>query len=100
MKFSATIVFLVAAGASAFQTPTAFTRQSTGLHMAVLSAQTGMSSLDPAVIDKYNALSFPTDAVLAEYVWVDAAGNTRSKTRTLQASKVRCSGKTRSTNVF
>jgi hypothetical protein len=28
------------------------------------------------------------DLILAEYVWVDAVGNTRSKTRTLPLSKV------------
>lgn len=55
----------------------------------VLGKTTGQSSLDPAVIERYNSLPFPTDSVLAEYVWVDAVGNTRSKTRTLPASKVR-----------
>jgi glutamine synthetase len=45
--------------------------------------------LDPAVIDKYQSLGFPADKVLAEYVWVDADGNTRSKTRTLPASKTK-----------
>jgi len=53
----------------------------------LLSSKTGMSSLDPAVIDKYTALPFPGDQILAEYVWVDAIGNTRSKTRTLPAAK-------------
>jgi glutamine synthetase len=55
--------------------------------MSVLKSQTGQSSLDPAVIAKYDSLPFPEGKVLAEYVWVDAVGNTRSKTRTLPASK-------------
>lgn len=90
MKYSAAVVFLAATCASAFHSPAALTRrsQSSALQMAVLSSQTGKSSLDPAVIDKYNALPFPSDQILAEYVWVDAVGNTRSKTRTLLASKV------------
>ena len=54
----------------------------------VLTKTTGKSSLDPAVIAKYDALAYPKDLVLAEYVWVDADGNTRSKTRTLPATKV------------
>jgi glutamine synthetase len=90
MKFSAAIVILTAAGASAFQAPTAFTRHTTSLN-AIMPVITGRSSLDPAVIDKYNNLPFPPETLLAEYVWVDAEGNTRSKTRTLQASKVRFS---------
>ena len=55
--------------------------------MAVLSKQTGKSSLDPAVIAKYDALAFPSDKVLAEYVWIDAVGNCRSKTRTLTVDR-------------
>ena len=55
----------------------------------VLDSVTGRSQLDPAVIAKYNALPYPEDTVLAEYVWVDADGNTRSKTRTLPKAKVR-----------
>lgn len=54
--------------------------------------QTGQSAMDPAVISKYDALPFPTDKVLAEYVWVDAVGNTRSKTRTLEAKKTKTVG--------
>jgi glutamine synthetase len=59
---------------------------STNLNV-VLQRETGKSQLDPSVIDRYNALPFPADTILAEYVWVDAVGNTRSKTRTLPASK-------------
>ena len=54
----------------------------------VLESVTGRSQLDPAVIAKYNALPYPEDTILAEYVWVDAEGSTRSKTRTLPKSKV------------
>jgi hypothetical protein len=53
----------------------------------VLTPQTGQSSLDPTVIAKYQSLGFPSDKILAEYVWVDADGNTQSKTQTLPASK-------------
>jgi len=53
----------------------------------VLGKTTGKSSLDPAVIERYNSLPYPDDTILAEYVWVDADGNTRSKTRTLPAAK-------------
>jgi glutamine synthetase len=41
------------------------------------------------VIDRYYNLPFPNDKVLAEYVWVDAVGSCRSKTRTLPASKAK-----------
>ena len=87
MKFVASIALLVA-GSNAFNLP-AFSRRTSALHMSgILSSQTGQSSLDPAVVDRYNALPWPEDKVLAEYVWVDAVGNTRSKTRTLSPSKV------------
>jgi hypothetical protein len=55
----------------------------------MLDRRTGQSQLDPSVIDRYAALPFPPNKILAEYVWVDADGNTRSKTRTLAADKVR-----------
>ena len=55
----------------------------------LLEIKTGRSQLDPAVIHRYQDLPFPSDKVLAEYVWVDAVGTTRSKTRTLAKSKVR-----------
>jgi hypothetical protein len=55
----------------------------------ILDRKTGQSQLDPAVLDRFMALPFPPDKILAEYVWVDADGNTRSKTRTLAAEKVR-----------
>lgn len=53
----------------------------------LLSSATGRAALDPAVVDRYASLAYPKDKILAEYVWVDAEGNTRSKTRTLAASK-------------
>jgi glutamine synthetase len=88
MKFSSSLV--VALGFSvqsmAFA-PAMAPRPTTALNGGVLQKTTGQSSLDPAVIERYNALPFPEDSILAEYVWVDAVGNTRSKTRTLPASK-------------
>jgi len=70
-------------------TTTTGTTSSTSLFVGPLNRQTGRSQLDPAVIAKYDSLEYPKDQIMAEYVWVDAAGNTRSKTRTLPASKVR-----------
>ena len=88
MKLSGFALLACTSSALAFAPP-AFQRQATSLHMAgVLTKTTGKSSLDPAVIAKYDALAYPKDLVLAEYVWVDADGNTRSKTRTLPATKV------------
>jgi len=84
MRFTA--LALCAATVSAFA-PAAFQHSSSELQAQHLSSQTGMSSLDPSVIDKYNSLPMPTEKVLAEYVWVDAKGETRSKTRTLPVAK-------------
>ena len=87
--FSAVSLFISTSVVSAFA-PAAFSvRQQTSLFAEVMKAQTGQSSLDPSVIKKYMDLPFPQDKVLAEYVWVDAAGNTRSKTRTLDAKKAK-----------
>lgn len=91
MKFSTSLAFLTYATQSlAFAPSCSFQQKKTLLNMAngIMTKQTGRSSLDPAVIDRYNSLPFPKDTVLAEYVWVDADGNTRSKTRTLPAAKV------------
>jgi glutamine synthetase len=86
MKFLG--AFLLASSVSAFA-PAPFHRATTALHFSrVLTSQTGKSSLDPLVIQRYDALPYPKDKVLAEYVWVDADGNLRSKTRTLPADKV------------
>jgi len=52
-----------------------------------LKRVTGISGLDPQVMARSNALPYPEGIILAEYVWVDAFGNTRSKTRTLPAEK-------------
>ena len=93
MKYSAAFVVLAAAGASAFSPSASLGRRVTSLALGngILPKVTGRSSLDPAVIDRYNALPFPDDKILADYVWVDADGNCRSKTRTLPKKKVRAS---------
>lgn len=91
MKFSAALAVIAAAsGASAFAPAPIYSRQGTSLFASdgIMKKQTGQSSLDPAVIARYNALPFPDDKILAEYVWIDAEGNTRSKTRTLEKHKV------------
>lgn len=51
----------------------------------VFRGRTGQSQLDPAVVDRYNSIPYPKTHILAEYVWVDAKGECRSKTRTLPA---------------
>ena len=88
MKFSALALISTLATASAFA-PATFQRSNTALKARYepLSTQTGQSSLDTAVINKYNDLPMPTDKVLAEYVWVDAKGECRSKTRTLPVER-------------
>lgn len=87
MKFSISAL-LFATAANAFA-PAAFRpSSSTAVNMvSVMKPLTGMSQLDPSVIQKYDSLPFPGETILAEYVWVDADGNARSKTRTLPASK-------------
>lgn len=87
MKFTSSLVVALgfAAQSVAFS-PAKAPRSSTALN-GVLQKTTGQSSLDPAVIARYNDLPYPEETILAEYVWVDAVGNTRSKTRTLPASK-------------
>mmetsp|Transcript_29214 Transcript_29214/g.67018 ORF Transcript_29214/g.67018 Transcript_29214/m.67018 type:complete len:127 (-) Transcript_29214:2398-2778(-) len=57
-------------------------------HTGLLPAVSGLSAFDANIILKYEALTFPEGKVLAEYVWIDASGNCRSKTRTLPANKV------------
>lgn len=95
MKIAAAFSFFCV-GASAFAPIqlTTTTRGATSSNSAMfmagpLNRQTGRSQLDPQVISKYDSLEFPKEVVLAEYVWVDADGSTRSKTRTLPAEKVR-----------
>jgi len=88
MKFTTALSLLACAISTNAFAPMVPQRQTTALQMAgVLAKTTGRSALDPAVIAKYRDLPFPADKVLAEYVWVDAAGNPRSKTRTLPAAK-------------
>jgi len=90
MKFSSSVSFLIAVSAAstarAFAPVTPASSKATQLH-AAMRPTTGQSQLDPAVIAKYEAIPFPDEKIMAEYVWVDADGNTRSKTRTLLASK-------------
>lgn len=98
MKFSTAaflIISTVATTASAFApssrgSAAARLSSSTILYSGgVLNRVTGQSQLDPAVVQRYMDLPMPADTVLAEYVWVDADGACRSKTRTLPAAKVR-----------
>jgi glutamine synthetase len=89
MKLSTGILGVIAAfgSVSAFS-PTAFTaRRGTSLQMTLLSTQTGRASLDADVVERYASLPYPKDKILAEYVWADAVGNLRSKTRTLHPKK-------------
>lgn len=53
----------------------------------ILKATTGLSAFDASIIAKYDSLPYPDGKFLAEYVWIDAVGNCRSKTRTLPDSK-------------
>jgi glutamine synthetase len=55
----------------------------------VLSRDTGKSSLDPRVISKFDTLAAPSEQVIVEYVWVDAAGNLRSKARSLPTERTK-----------
>lgn len=80
-------LFLLVGGATAFAPSRSTTLSTTALN-GVLESETGQSQLDPMVIQRYADLPYPDDTILAEYVWVDAVGNTRSKTRTLPAKKV------------
>ena len=89
MKFTLASIAVLATSVVAFQPSlTTSGRRSTTALQVTLKRETGRSQLDPAVIQRYNDLPFPQDTILAEYVWVDAVGNTRSKTRTLPAKKV------------
>ena len=86
MKFSTAFLVVAAASQASAFAPSMQARPTSALN-GVLSKETGKSALDPAVISRYDSLPFPSDTILAEYVWVDADGNTRSKTRTLPAAK-------------
>jgi len=89
MKFS-TALFLAALSSAGAFAPSINTNNrvgTTSLNAVLLPKTTGQSPLDPSVIAKYDALPYPSDKIMAEYVWVDAVGNTRSKTRTLAPEK-------------
>eukprot|EP00522_Entomoneis_paludosa_P002267 CAMPEP_0172471436 /NCGR_PEP_ID=MMETSP1065-20121228/67813_1 /TAXON_ID=265537 /ORGANISM="Amphiprora paludosa, Strain CCMP125" /LENGTH=415 /DNA_ID=CAMNT_0013229531 /DNA_START=412 /DNA_END=1659 /DNA_ORIENTATION=- len=86
MKFSTICLLSLASYATAFA-PMAPSAKTGSALQSVLKPTTGQSQLDPSVIDKYSALPYPDDLIMAEYVWVDAEGNTRSKTRTLPSKK-------------
>jgi glutamine synthetase len=88
MKLYAAFAFAAIGSASAFAPASFSTIRTSALNAGLMIRETGKSSLDPSVIQRYNDLPFPEESVLAEYVWVDAEGNTRSKTRTLPAKKV------------
>ena len=90
MKFALALCAF-AASATAFapaSTPSVARRTTSSLSMAnLLDITTGKGQLDTAVIDRFNSLPYPEDKVLAEYVWVDAKGECRSKTRTLPVAR-------------
>lgn len=91
MQLSSALL-LVIGSAAAFAPLSTTCRRSFALQSlrnSGLERKTGRSQLDPAVIDRYASLPFPKDTILAEYVWVDAVGKTRSKTRTLPAKKAK-----------
>ena len=88
MKFTLATIAVLATSVAAVQPSFSSGRASTTALQSSLKRETGRSQLDPAVIQRYNDLPFPDETILAEYVWVDAVGETRSKTRTLPAKKV------------
>lgn len=86
MKLSLAILALSTAATVAFSPSltTPSRTAATSLPMvSPLNIQTGVSQLDHDVIDRFSSLPYPPAKALAEYVWVDADGNCRSKTRTL-----------------
>ena len=85
MKLSVALFLTAISATAAFAPSSVAPRASTSLNV-LLPKLTGQSALDPNVIARYDALAFP-EKILAEYVWVDALGNTRSKTRTLAPEK-------------
>ena len=88
MKLYLALAFSALGTAAAFA-PASNGRASTSLHVKELEIQTGKGQLDTSVIDRFNQLPYPSDKILAEYVWVDAKGETRSKTRTLPAARAK-----------
>eukprot|EP01041_Mallomonas_annulata_P010674 gene10674-22277_t len=63
-----------------------FGHRSSSIFMSAnLERQTGKSGMDVGVLNRY--MSLPQNGkIQAEYIWIDAAGKTRSKTRTLEKS--------------
>ncbi len=92
MKFVSALFLASISASDAFAPSVSNLRAATALNV-VLNKQTGKSALDPSVIDKYDALAYPDGKIMAEYVWVDAVGNTRSKTRTLTPDKAEAADK-------
>jgi len=91
MNYAALVLALLAGSASAFTfAPRSriATSGKTILKADLLASQTGKSAIDPAVFDRYNAIPNPPGLVMAEYCWIDAKGEVRSKTRTLPAKKL------------
>lgn len=88
MKLSLALLSTLAT-AAAFA-PAAPKATTSALRMAnQLEITTGKAQLDTSVVDRFNALPYPADKVLAEYVWVDAKGECRSKTRTLPVARTK-----------
>jgi len=86
MKLSVALLATIS-GAAAFA-PAAKQQVRTALNSVNhLNLETGKSQLDTAIIDRFNSLPYPADKILAEYVWVDAKGECRSKTRTLPVAR-------------
>nr|AAC77446.1 glutamine synthetase [Skeletonema costatum] len=83
------VTFLATIGPTGRFAPAANTvARTSALNMVQqLDLKTGQSQLDTSVVDRFSALPYPDDKVLAEYVWVDAKGECRSKTRTLPVAR-------------
>jgi len=82
-------IALLIASAHALVAPSRRQHQGTALRAtAPLSQQTGFSSMDTAVLDRYMSLD-TGDNVQAEYVFVDADRTARSKCRTLPKAKAK-----------
>merc|ERR1719502_61860 len=78
------MLYLVAASFSpAFVVPNAPAFRA-ARHTTVVMAEA--CSMDPAVLGRYLSLETP-DSVQAEYLWIDAVGNVRSKCKTVAANK-------------
>jgi len=87
MKLAAAFLLSLSSASAFAPSFPAPARRTTSLSVGSLNIETGRSQLDTAVIDRFNALPYPADKVLAEYVWVDAKGECRSKTRTLASAR-------------